>query len=511
MSNDVSRTQGASGRTLYDRALEARAQGHYEQAAELYRQAAEVADTPEHRLHLRMREAYCLLSANDRRGAEVIAADVAREARQEQFHAELADALGVSVEALMLDERYADASAVLSEAMYVMEKVPNDPAYYQVIHNMAVTYQRCEFPVPAIELYDRALRLARTDSDRTFTYANLASAFHMAMIFATDEAMASRHLHDGIYAATAALDSQAAREVVAEATALAHRSVLLNSIGHHEAALADATACRLIAATHELREDEVVAMIGEAVARWHLHRDPTVVELISEAADRARTLGVETYLSSAAHVNIEILWEGGRYDDAREMMAKQFDTLNRALLREREARWEHVRLGVSLKSTEALSESDPLTSLPNRRYLSHWLPEVLEHHGPVCVAMLDLDGFKQVNDDFSYEHGDHLLLELSGILQRICRRGDAVIRLGGDEFVMVLRETSPNDARTVLERIREMIAVRPWQGLPPGVKLTASIGVSVGSGAVDAARVLAAAGDALHVAKREGRDRIVFR
>jgi diguanylate cyclase (GGDEF)-like protein len=508
MSNHVSHTEGGS---LYDLAVEARAGGDFDRAAELYHAASEQAETAETRLHLRMREAYCRLSGNDRRGAEFIAADVAREARQEEFHAELADALGVSVEALMLQERYAEASAVLSEAMYVMERVPNDSAYYQVIHNMAVTYQHCEFPGPAIDLYDRALRLARTERDRTFTYAGLASAFHMAMIFAPDKATASRHLHDGIYAATAALDSQAEREIIAEAIALAHRSVLLNSIGHHEAALEDAIRGRQIAAEHDLKEEAVVAMIGEAVARWNLHKDPTVVELIAEAAELARSLGVETYLSSAAPVNIDILWEGGRFDDAREMMAVQFDALNRALLREREARWEHVRLGVSLKSTEALSESDPLTNLPNRRYLSHWLPEVLENHGPVCVALLDLDGFKQVNDDFSYEHGDRLLLELSGILQRICRRGDAVIRLGGDEFVMVLRETSPNDARTVLERVRQLIGMRPWQGLPPSVHLSASIGVSVGSGAVDAARVLAAAGEALHIAKRSGRDQIVFR
>jgi diguanylate cyclase (GGDEF)-like protein len=508
MTKHLSKTTEHS---LYDQAVEARANGHFDQAAELYREASEQAEGVEHRLHLRMREAYCRLSANDRRGAELIAAEVAHEARQEEFHAELADALGMSVEAYMLDERYAEASSVLSEAMYVMERVPNDPAYYQVIHNMAVTYQRCEFPVPAVELYDRALRLARAEIDRTFTYAGLASAFHMAMIFATDKATASRHLHDGIYAATAALDSQAEREVVTEATALAHRSVLLNAIGHHEAALVDAQQGRALAAEHGLREEEVVAMIGEAVARWHLSKDPAVVELLALAADQARTLGIEIYLSSAAPVNIDILWEGGRYDDAREMMTMQFDALNRALQREREARWEHVRLGVSLKSTEALSESDPLTNLPNRRYLSHWLPDVLENHGPVCVALLDLDGFKKVNDDYSYEHGDHLLLELSGILQRICRRGDAVIRLGGDEFVIVLRETSPNDARTVLDRVRQMIGIRSWQGLPPSVKVSASIGVSVGSGAGDAARVVHAAGEALHTAKREGRDRIVFR
>ncbi|MBI5090654.1 MAG: GGDEF domain-containing protein [Actinobacteria bacterium] len=511
MSNEITEHPAVSDRSLEAQAAGARSQGYYLRAADLYNEAAAAASMVEERLHLMMREAFCRLSVNDRERAEQISAQVIKEARAEECYAELADALGVQVEALMLKERYAEASEVLAEAMYVMERVPNDPAFYQVVHNMAVTYQRCDFPLPAIELYDRARRLARLESDRTFTYANLASAFHMAMIYEADPDVAARHLHDGIYAATAALDSQAQREVVAEATALAHRSVLLNAIGHHEGALRDARQCRALASAHALQEEEVVAMIGEAVARWHLDHDHSVLELIAEAAERARALGIETYLKSSAPVSIDILWEGGRYDDAREVMNMQFDALSRALRREREARWEHVRLGVSLKSTEALSEADPLTSLPNRRYLSHWLPEVLENHGPVCVALLDLDGFKQVNDNYSYEHGDTLLLELSGILQRICRRGDAVVRLGGDEFVIVLRETSPGDARAVLERVRQMIAVRPWQGLPPSVKLTASIGVAVGSGAVDASRVLASAGEALHSAKREGRDRIVFR
>ena len=136
---------------------------------------------------------------------------------------------------------------------------------------------------------------------------------------------------------------------------------------------------------------------------------------------------------------------------------------------------------------------------------------MLDQHGIVCVAVLDLDGFKQVNDVFTYAHGDTVLQELAGILQRICRRGDAVVRLGGDEFVLVLRETSPGDARTILERVRKEIALNVWDGLPANRRLTASIGVSVGSGVSDAARVLSAANEALQTAKRAGRDRIVFR
>jgi diguanylate cyclase (GGDEF)-like protein len=489
----------------------ARAQGFYLRAADLYHEAAKEAFTIEERLHLTMREAHCRLQVDDRGGAEQLAAEVAKAARTAECWAELADALGLQVEMHMLRDEYAEASEKLAEAMYVLIRVPNDPAYYQVIHNMAVTYQRCDFPVPAIELYDRALKLAPDEAERSFAYANMASAFHMAMNYAGDPDTASRHLHDGIYAATAALDAQLERDVVTEATALAHRSVMLNAIGHHEAALADALQCRELAKDHELQECEVVAMVGEAVARWHLEHDPSVLQLIFDAASLGKELNIGTYLKSSARVSIDILWESGRYDEAREVMNKQFEGVSLALRREREARWEHVRLGVSLRTTAAISETDPLTNLPNRRFLQTWLPQVLEQCAPVCVALLDLDGFKAVNDDHSYELGDALLQELSGVLQRICRRGDAVIRLGGDEFVIVLCETSPGDARTMLDRVRVLIANRPWQGLPPEIQVTASIGVAVGSGAGDAQRVLAAAGDALHEAKRAGRDRIVFR
>jgi diguanylate cyclase (GGDEF)-like protein len=508
MSSDL--TSPTTVRHLAEQAAAARAEGHYLRAAELYHDATRRTDAIDERLHLMMREVNCRLAANDRHRGEQLAAVVAAEARSEQCWSALADALGVLIESSMLAHRFGEANERLSELMWVMERVPNEAAQYHVIHNTAVTYQRCDFPMPAIEMYDRALRLTRSDVDRTSTYASLASAYHLAMNHEADADQASKLLHDGIYAATAALDPEAQREVDAEATALAHRSVMLNAIGHHDAALRDARRARALAEEHSLEQELVVAMVGEAVARWNLQRDATVLDLIADAGDRARTLGIEAYLTSTGPVSIEILWSEGRFDEAKTVMGLQLDALHRALSRERRVRWEHVRLGVDLKSAEALTEADPLTGLPNRRYLQHALPEVLEHHGPVCVALIDLDGFKRINDEFSYEQGDQLLLELSAILQRICRRGDVVVRLGGDEFVLIMRETSPNDARNVLERVGRMIADKPWRGLPAGLRVTMSAGVAVGSSSLDAAAVLAAAGEALHVAKREGRNRVVF-
>jgi GGDEF domain-containing protein len=428
---------------LVDAAVAARLRGDFAEAAQHYADAAATTRSVERRLHLMMREAFCHEARGDRERAEDLARHVVSEARSELCFGELADGLGLLVDHHMAAGRLAEATELLSEVMFVMERVPNEASWFQVIHNTAVTYQRCDFPLPALELYDRALRLAEQDRDRTFVYANMTAASHMARNYEADPERALQHTMDGIAAATAALDPEAEAEVLSQAIALAHRSVLLNTLGDHQTALDDARAGRALAEQHGLDEELAVSLVGEAVARWHLDRDPTVLDLIGRAATIAAQIGIETYLSTAAPVGIDILWSQGRYDEARGIMDVHRQSLQRALRREREARWGYVRLGVSHRSTEAISESDPLTGLPNRRYLGHFLPETMEEHGPVSVAVLDLDGFKQINDEWSYAHGDRVLQELSGILQRICRRGDAVVRLGGDEFVIVLRETSP--------------------------------------------------------------------
>ena len=80
---------------------------------------------------------------------------------------------------------------------------------------------------------------------------------------------------------------------------------------------------------------------------------------------------------------------------------------------------------------------DPLTGLANRHALvKHFA--TLKEHGPLCVAFIDLDDFKAVNDAFGHRSGDELLIQLSQRLRGSCPEGTIVGRLGGDEFVLLL-------------------------------------------------------------------------
>jgi diguanylate cyclase (GGDEF)-like protein len=511
---DVSNERGQAGTdtlaALEQMAIVARQAGDFDDAAKLFAQAADHADGLQSQLNLQIRQACCLLAVERYEEASGLAQTVAQQARSENHLAELADALGLIVDHHSRSGRLAEAAHVLSEAVYILERIPNEGHNYQVIHNMAATYAHCGFVEAALELYDRALRLAPNDDDRQFAYASMSAAYHYAAQREPIACERNRLMHDGLYAATAALDPEGGGELLAVCQARAHRSMMLAEIGHYHAALDDARAARRLASEHGMSEEQVVAMSGEAMALWGADQSTDVLDLIANTMALASEINFTDYLAPLHRIEVEALWKSGRIDDARAALERNLHDADRRLHKEQSARWEHVLLGVENLRVEALSESDPLTGLPNRRHLAHLLPKVLDEHAPVCVGVIDLDGFKRVNDEFGYMEGDGVLQEVAGLLERVCRRGDSVVRLGGDEFVMVLRETSPGDARMVFERVRQLIANRSWSGIPSGIGITASVGVAVGSGSFSSRRVLADAVAALQLAKKTGRDRITF-
>ena len=491
-------------------ASKARAVGDLTRAIDLYGEAEEQAGSRPELLHLKMRRAYCLLDDGQTAKAIEVARTICAEPREPEVLPSICDALGMLVDDHMLNDRLADASRLLAEARYLLDQLPNDRTAFLVIYNLAVTYERCDFPTSALELFERALRLADNSDDRTFVEAGMAAAYHLAMLNEPDPDARMRHILNGIDVATDVIECDDETELVAVAGAYAHRAVLENARGHHEEALADALAARDLAEAHGLNPEQVVSMLGEAVARWKLHRDPVCIDLIEEAWDIAEGPWVRRFPVAAWPVEVEALWETGRLVEAREALERRQAVLEQDLRRERAARLDHVQLGVEHRHTERMSDTDPLTGLYNRRYLARLLPDALERFAPICVAVFDLDGFKRVNDTFSYEDGDRVLQEMAALLHDSCRSGDCVARLGGDEFVMVLTQITPPGAKVVLDRVRELIGSTKWTGMPDDFALTTSAGVAIGTSVYDAHRVISEASAALRIAKRSGRNQVVF-
>jgi diguanylate cyclase (GGDEF)-like protein len=141
--------------------------------------------------------------------------------------------------------------------------------------------------------------------------------------------------------------------------------------------------------------------------------------------------------------------------------------------------------------------TDALTGLPNRRAWDQRVEQALSDAEPVCVAILDLDGFKAFNDGRGHQAGDQMLKEAAAAWSSQLRPTDTLARYGGDEFVVLLRGLDLGDARRVVERLRV--------ATPRGESCSAGLACKE---AGDVATVLLGRADqALYEAKRAGRNR----
>ncbi|WP_045223319.1 PAS domain S-box protein [Methyloterricola oryzae] len=155
---------------------------------------------------------------------------------------------------------------------------------------------------------------------------------------------------------------------------------------------------------------------------------------------------------------------------------------------------------------------DTLTDLPNRRLLldrlEHSLAQAKRHGWSMALLFLDLDDFKQVNDNFGHETGDQLLVAVALRLLACVRRGDTVCRQGGDEFIIVLENIDLGRAALAAEKIigalEQSIEVKGHV-----LRVTASIGVAIypGDGSEDSQELIKHADSAMYEAKRSGRNR----
>ncbi len=159
---------------------------------------------------------------------------------------------------------------------------------------------------------------------------------------------------------------------------------------------------------------------------------------------------------------------------------------------------------------EELSQRDPLTNLLNRRGLFERLDLELSRIGRghvLALLLVDLDGFKEVNDSHGHIEGDRVLLAIAEALRRATRTSDAVCRWGGDEFVVVLSDTREEDALQTAERL--VACVRDvGMRLFPGSPVTASGGLTLAKTGEAPLDIIERADQGVYNAKRGGGNQV---
>lgn len=192
----------------------------------------------------------------------------------------------------------------------------------------------------------------------------------------------------------------------------------------------------------------------------------------------------------------------------------------------RETAQENTKLYINLSNLYQKATLDELTGLYNRHFLMQRLKEEIKkawrYRHPLSLLFIDLDFFKQVNDEHGHQIGDQLLMELGELIKKSIRDYDVACRFGGEEFVVLLPQTAIENAFDLADRLREKVANHLFCSSTTMLRVTASFGVSMTPEFSDSAnpfteevvntiaeKIVSDADNALYQAKEAGRNRVV--
>jgi len=166
-------------------------------------------------------------------------------------------------------------------------------------------------------------------------------------------------------------------------------------------------------------------------------------------------------------------------------------------------RQKHVEEKLTL-----LASIDPLTGALNRRAFLERYDQPRSILPPYCLAILDLDHFKRINDGFGHSVGDAVLKAFAEVNRSSARRGDLFARFGGEEFVLLLQDCPLENACLLMGQLRHSLAAEPFAGVPGSVTISFSAGLVECSTWITLHTVLLAADELLYKAKAGGRNRV---
>jgi diguanylate cyclase (GGDEF)-like protein len=172
-----------------------------------------------------------------------------------------------------------------------------------------------------------------------------------------------------------------------------------------------------------------------------------------------------------------------------------------------------VQVNIALRREfEQAALSDSLTGFRNRRWLDQTLPRIVQRHlqasEPLCLAIMDIDHFKRVNDSFGHAAGDAVLVQVGDLVRGNLRPADFAARIGGEEFALVFPQTPLAGGIRAAERVREAVAGTTFEyDGRPLLQMTVSLGLVELERRTNVGQLLARADVALYAAKQGGRNR----
>jgi len=180
------------------------------------------------------------------------------------------------------------------------------------------------------------------------------------------------------------------------------------------------------------------------------------------------------------------------------------------VIREREFTRERIDM---IEKLQKLAVTDGLTALFNSRHFYGQLELEVDrstrYKHPLALLLIDIDNFKDYNDDYGHLEGDKVLVRFSQILKTCLRANDSAYRYGGEEFTVILPETGAEEARTVGQRIRAALEAEKFSPLPgENVSKTISIGVTEYAPMEGLTSFIKRADKAMYLSKQSGRNRV---
>lgn len=261
--------------------------------------------------------------------------------------------------------------------------------------------------------------------------------------------------------------------------------------------------------------------------------DSTGIELLQEIRRRCTTPVIMVTGENVGHIAIEAISKGAtdyvvKTGDylltiplivQKNMIVAKLTRENEILRQELEkalgsVRDKNAQLEASLQRVEELAATDPLTGLYNRRHFNRVIDQLFaeaqRYKKDLSCVMIDMDGFKQLNDTYGHQIGDQLLVLAGKVISANMRRMDVAARYGGDEFVLLLPHASAQEAVGAAQRIRDEFRAASAGIVKQGGGVCMSVGIAslVPNRPAGAEQLLALADAALYAAKAQGRDRV---